>query len=177
VLKPVAMNAIYFGAKRVFHGFLRITRKPFQSNELTAARFDLMVMVHKHYSSESTKGRALFQSEVWRKLGVTPGVVCRMMRSLEELGLIRRRVPARGGDRRQRQVALTERGYRCFREAYRMVVRWVQRFVYEVICYGKHRDAGERFWHMAALESYHNVLRRYSRDTAKLVYEWGYPDH
>ena len=90
------MNSIYFGAKRVFHGFLRITRKPFLSNELTAARFDLMVVVHKHYSSESTKGRALFQSEVWRQLGVTPGVVCRMMRSLEELGLIRRRVPERG---------------------------------------------------------------------------------
>ena len=171
------MNAIYFGAKRVFHGFLRITRKPFQSNELTAARFDLMVVVHKHYSSESTKGRALFQSEVWRQLGVTPGVVCRMMRSLEELGLIRRRVPERGGDRRQRKVALTEKGHRCFREAYRMVVRWVQRFVYEVICFGRHRDPWQRFRHMEQLEAYQRVLRKYSYDTAKLYYAWGHPDH
>jgi DNA-binding MarR family transcriptional regulator len=176
VLKLVGMNSIYFGAKRVFHGFLRITRKPFLSNELTAARFDLLMVVHKHYSSESTKGRALFQSEVWRQLGVTPGVVCRMMRSLEELGLIRRRVPERGGDRRQRKVALTEKGYRCFRGAYRMVVRWVQRFVYEVICFGRHRDPWERLKHMEQLEAYQRVLRKYSYDTAKLYYAWGYPD-
>jgi DNA-binding MarR family transcriptional regulator len=170
------MNAIYFGAKRVFHGFLRITRKPFQSNELTAARFDLMVVVHKHYSSDGGKYRPLLQSEVWRQLGVTPGVVCRMMRSLEELGLVRRRVPVHGGDRRQREVALTDKGYQCFREAYRMVVRWVQRFVYEVICHGKHRDPWERFRHMEELESYLRVLRKYSYDTAKLRYAWGHPD-
>jgi DNA-binding MarR family transcriptional regulator len=117
------------------------------------------------------------QSEVWRKLGVTPSVVCRMMRSLEHLGLIKRRVPEPGGDRRQREVVLTEKGHRCFREAYRMVVRWVQRYVYEVICFGKHRDPEERCWNMAALESYLNGLRKYSHDTAKLYYEWGYPDH
>jgi DNA-binding MarR family transcriptional regulator len=176
VLKPVAMNAIYFGAKRVFHGFLRITRKPFESNEITAARFDLMVVVHKHYDSEGGKARALLQSEVWRELGVTPSVVCRMMRSLEEQGLIRRRVPPRGRDRRQREVTLTEKGKQCFREAYRMVVRWVQRFVYEVICYGKHREPWERFRRMEELESYLRVLRKYSRDTAKLRYAWGHPD-
>jgi DNA-binding MarR family transcriptional regulator len=170
------MNAIYFGAKRAFHGFLRITRKPFESNKITAARFDLMVVVHKHYSSDGGKYRPLLQSEVWRELGVTPGVVCRMMRSLERLGLVRRRVPARGGDRRQREVALTERGHQCFREAYRMTVRWVQRFVYEVICYGKHRDPWERFRHMEELESYLRVLRKYSHDTAKLRYAWGHPD-
>jgi DNA-binding MarR family transcriptional regulator len=170
------MNAIYFGAKRVFHGFLRITRKPFQSNELTAARFDLMVAVHKYYASEGAKYRALLQSDLWRELGVTPSVVCRMLRSLEGLGLVRRRVPERGGDRRQREVALTEKGKQCFREAYRMVVRWVQRFVYEVICYGRHRDPWERFRHMEQLESYLRVLRKYSYDTAKLRYAWGHPD-
>jgi hypothetical protein len=46
VLNPVAMNAIYFAAKRVFHGFLRITREPFEDNGITAARFDLMMAVH-----------------------------------------------------------------------------------------------------------------------------------
>jgi DNA-binding MarR family transcriptional regulator len=176
VLEPVAMNAIYFGAKRVFHGFLRITRKPFEANELTAARFDLMVVVHKYYSSEGAKYRPLLQSDVWRELGVTPSVVCRMLRSLEGLGLVRRRVPERGRDRRQREVALTDKGKQCFREAYRMVVRWVQRFVYAVICYGKHRDPWERFRHMEELESYLRVLRKYSRDTAKLRYAWGHPD-
>jgi DNA-binding MarR family transcriptional regulator len=170
------MNSIYFGAKRVFHGFLRITRKPFQSNELTAARFDLMYAVHKHYAEEGGEYRALLQSDLWRKLGVTPGVVCRMLRSLEELGLVRRRLPKRGRDRRQREVNLTEKGEQCFREAYRMTVRWVQRFVYEVICFGFHRDPSKRLEHMDRLEGYQRALREYSRDTAKLYYAWGHPD-
>jgi DNA-binding MarR family transcriptional regulator len=175
VLEPVAMNAIYFGAKRVFHGFLRITRKAFQANEITAARFDLMYAVHTYYASDGARYRALLQSDLWRELGVTPSVVCRMLRSLEEMGLVRRRVPERG-DRRQREVALTDKGSQCFREAYRMVVRWVQRFVYEVICYGKHRDPTARLLHMDALEGYQRVLRKYCRDRAKLYYAWGHPD-
>jgi hypothetical protein len=73
-------------------------------------------------------------------------------------------------------VVLTEKGRQCLREAYRMVVRWVARFVYEVICYGKHRDADARFVHMNTLESYMDALRRYSRDRATLYYAWGHPD-
>jgi DNA-binding MarR family transcriptional regulator len=177
VLKPVVMNSIYFGAKRVFHGFLRITRKPFQSNELTAARFDLMYLVHEHYGAKGGYFRPLLQNELWRALGVTPSVVCRMLRSLEGLGLVRRRVPdSPYRDRRQREVTLTRKGKRCFREAYRMMVRWVQGFVYEAICYGEHRDPGRRFEHMDRLESYQRVLREHTHDTAELYYAWGHPD-
>jgi hypothetical protein len=57
-----------------------------------------------------------------------------------------------------------------------MLVRWVQRFVYEVICWGKHRDPDERFTHMSALEDYQRALRRYCRDSATLYYAWGHPD-
>jgi hypothetical protein len=57
-----------------------------------------------------------------------------------------------------------------------MLVRWVQRFVYEVICCGKHRDPDARFIHMDALESYLDVLRRDCRDRATLYYAWGHPD-
>jgi DNA-binding MarR family transcriptional regulator len=176
VLKPVAMNSIYFGAKRMFHGFLRVTRRPFQSNELTAARFDLMYLVHEHYCAKGGCFRPLLQNELWRALGVTPSVVCRMLRSLEGLGLVRRRVPDPQRDRRQREVALTRKGKRCFREAYRVVVRWVQRFVYEAICYGEHRDPGKRLEHMDRLESYQRVLREHCGDTAQLYYAWGHPD-
>jgi DNA-binding MarR family transcriptional regulator len=175
VLKPVSMNSIYFGAKRVFHGFLRITRKPLQSNELTAARFDLMMLLRKTHPAEGCERQLVWQSDLWRKLGVTPSVVCRMVRSLEGRGLVRRQVAYR--DRRQREVLLTDKGRACLREAYRMVVRWVQRFVYEVICYGHHRDKEARFHHMATLESYMNVLRTYCRDRARLYYAWGHPDH
>jgi DNA-binding MarR family transcriptional regulator len=116
----------------------------------------------------------VWQSELWRTLGVTPSVVSRILHSLEELGLIRREVAP--DDRRQREVLLTEKGRQCVREAYRMVVRWVLRFVYEVICWGKHRDPDERFTHMSTLEDYLIALRRYSRDSATLYYPWGHPD-
>jgi DNA-binding MarR family transcriptional regulator len=181
VLGPVAMNAIYFAAKRVFHGFLRITRGPLKDNGITAARFDLMYIVHTR-DPEGGRQERVWQSELWRTLGVTPSVVSRMLQSLEALGMIRREVPRRvhrrqrGVDRRQREVSLTEKGRQCIREADRMVVRWVRRFVYEVICWGKHRDPEERFTHMSTLEDYLHALRRYSRDSATLYYAWGHPD-
>jgi DNA-binding MarR family transcriptional regulator len=175
VLGPVAMNAIYFGAKRAFYGFLRITRGPLKDNGITAARFDLMYALHKNDPDGSRMRRRVLQSELWRALGVTPGVVCRMLKALEELGLIRRKVP-RCGDRRQRQVLLTKKGRQCLREAYRMTVRWVLRFVFEVICFGKHRDESERLIHMDALEGYLGALREYCHDRATLYYAWGHPD-
>jgi DNA-binding MarR family transcriptional regulator len=173
VLKSDAMNSVYFGAKRAFHGFLRITREPLKANGITAARFDLMVAIRKR--DPDRKGAwPVWQSELWRVLGVTPSVVCRMLRGLEGLGLIRRCVSQ--CDRRQREVVLSDKGQQCLREAYGMVVRWVQRFVVEVICFGDHRDPGKRFIHMETLEAYLNVLRKYTRDRATLYYAWGHPD-
>jgi hypothetical protein len=40
------------------------------------------------------------------------------------------------------------------------------------ICFGRYRDADERFRHMSAYESYLNVLRLDFGDTAWLVYPW-----
>jgi DNA-binding MarR family transcriptional regulator len=175
MLRRVAMNAIYFGAKRAFHGFLRITRGPFKDNGITAARFDLMYAVHKNDPGGRGTYGVVLQSELWRTLGVTPSVVCRMLKALEALGLIRREVP-KYSDRRQRRVLLTEKGRQCVREAYRMTVRWVQRFVYEVICFGYHRDESARLVNMDSLEGYLRALRTYCRDSATLYYAWGHPD-
>src|SRR5262249_9698928 len=160
-------------AKRVFHGFLRITRKPFESNGLTAARFDLMMAVHKKEPQKLGMPRP-YQSGLWRSLGVTPSVVSRMLHSLEELGLIRRKVPEKG-DRRQREVFLTDKGLQCLREAYRMTVRWVLRFVLQVISGKHHRDPDARAVYMD-LEDKLDSLRRSTRDRAKLYYAWGHPD-
>ena len=166
------MNAIYFGAKRVFHGFLRITREPFESNEITAARFDLMMAVHKREGAKWERPH-VYQSGLWRALGVTPSVVSRMLQGLERLGLIRREVPQE--DRRQREVFLTDKGLQCLREAYRMTVRWVLRFVCEVIGGGDSSDP-DPLTELMLLEDQLNALRRYTRDRATLYYPWGHPD-
>jgi DNA-binding MarR family transcriptional regulator len=166
------MHAIAFGTKRAYHGFLRITRKPLAHLGLTAARFDMMHVL----AGRGRKGHGapcVLQREVQRRLGVTAGVVSRMLKALEGLGLLRR---FRSSDRRQRIVELTERGMECIRAARHMLLKGMHRVVCMAICFGRHRDANERFWRMAELESALNALRRDFADRASLYYPWGHPD-
>jgi DNA-binding MarR family transcriptional regulator len=166
------MNAIAFGTKRAFHAFVRFTRKHFAGAGLTAARFDLMYAVYGDPRRDESCGS--FQRDLPAKLGVTAGVVSRMLRSLEDLGLVTRKPPA--CDRRQRHVTLTEAGLTCFRDAWSLLVRLLRRYVYEAICFGQHRDPEQRFWRMVQLESYLDVVRHDFGDTATLYYRWGHPD-
>jgi DNA-binding MarR family transcriptional regulator len=164
------MNSVAFGTKRAFHGFLRVTRKALASVGLTAARFDLMQPL---LAERGDRAYSLRQSELRRVLGVTAGVVSRMLRALEALGLVER---TRGYDRRQRDVTLTARGMDCMRRARRLLLRGVQRMVWDAICFGRSRDSWQRIVHMDTLESYLDVLRRHFGDTARLYYPWGHPD-
>jgi DNA-binding MarR family transcriptional regulator len=166
------MHSIAFGTKRAFHGFLRITLKPLASAGLTAARFDLLFLLGGERSPRSAFSRR--QSDIWRGLGVTPGVVSRMLRGLEARGMITR-APTYG-DRRQRDVSLTELGRRCFCQVRRWLLRGMQRIVVHAICYGEHDDPEVRFRNTAELEEYLHVMRRHFGDRATLYYRWGHPD-
>jgi DNA-binding MarR family transcriptional regulator len=164
------MNAIAFGTKRAFHGFLRVTRRALASIGLTAARFDLMQPL---LAQQGQRAYSLRQSDLRRKLGVTAGVVSRMLRALEVLGLVERQ---KGYDRRQREVTLTARGIECLRRARRLLIRGVQRIVLDAICFSGRRDPWQQFVHMETLESYLKELRRHFGDRATLYYPWGHPD-
>jgi hypothetical protein len=98
-----------------------------------------------------------------------------MLRSLDALGWVTRRRPI-AGDRRQREVTLTEGGLACIRKAYKVLFRFAARIVYRAICWGKHRDPDARLRHMDAVEGYLRSLRAHCRDTARLYYRWGHPD-
>jgi DNA-binding MarR family transcriptional regulator len=166
------MHAIAFGTKRAFHGFLRVTRKPLAHLGLTAARFDMMhVLAGRCRQGDSP--RWVRQRELREQLGVTASVVSRMLKALEKLGLLRR---FRDGDRRQRIIELTDRGVACIRAARRMLLKGMHRVVCIAICFGKLRDANERFWRMEALESALDALRQDFADRARLYYPWGHPD-
>jgi DNA-binding MarR family transcriptional regulator len=172
------MNAIFFASKRVFHGALRVTRPPLQSvaPALTSARFDMLYALTTTVPGPSRFDRSeTRQSDLWKRLGVTPTVVSRMLRSLEVLGWVTRRRSS-FGDQRQRYVTLTDAGLACIRAAYARLFRFAERIVYHAICWGKHRNSSERFIHMDRLESYLRSLRQYCRDTARLYYSWGHPD-
>jgi len=168
------MNAIAFGTKRAFHGFLRVTRHAFSCLGLTAARFDLMNVLLERVGRGLEPSYPVLQSDVRRALGVSASVVSRMLKSLDALGLTRRERVR--GDGRQLWVRLTAAGEACVRLARRCLLRGMQRLVFQVICYGRHRDPDARLEHMDRLEGYLRALRRDFGDQATLYYRWGHPD-
>jgi DNA-binding MarR family transcriptional regulator len=162
------MNAIAFGTKRAFHGFLRVSRKALVSLGLTAARFDMMHLLAGHPCG-------MLQSQLRRRLGVTAGVVSRMVRALEKLGWITRKKDCYV-DRRQRWLELTASGRERIHQARRLLLRGVQRIVFDAICFGRGRARDERYLDMDLLEGYLHALRRDFGDTARVPYPWGHPD-
>lgn len=115
LLLASAMHAIFFGLKRAWHGCLRTTRHALATLGLTAARFDLLYVLHKQGELPIT------QRKLRVMLGVNRTTVSRMLGSLEALGLLSR--TRSDLDRRTRVVRLTERGDRCMRVAVRGLIR------------------------------------------------------
>jgi DNA-binding MarR family transcriptional regulator len=111
-LARIPVNVLFFSLKRAFHGSLRVFRRALASLGLTAARFDLLYIVLKE--------RGLLQRELQRALGVAAPTVSRMLRSLEELGLVVREVAEDDG--RQRYVELTKEGRRSVIRAARSLI-------------------------------------------------------
>jgi DNA-binding MarR family transcriptional regulator len=183
------MHQVFFGAKRVFHGGVRVTRRRLRrvAPGMTAARFDMMYAIggeRRRRSRKFSRGK-LEQRALRGRLGVSAPVVSRMLRSLEELGWVRRSRRKPNGlrcrrrvlvDARQVDVELTAAGLLCLRRAFRAVHLPVEHLVYRAICWGKHRDGGARFMNMDTLESYLHGLRRHCRDRARLYFPWGHPD-
>ena len=93
------MHGIFFGLKRAYQAPLKTFNARLRPLSLTCARYDLL------HALKSRIGR--LQSELWKTLGVTRPVVCRIVKALERMKLIRRRVAK---DRRQRFVELTAQG-------------------------------------------------------------------
>ena len=174
MLFRLLVNAITFGTKRAFHGFLRVTRKPLASMGLTAARFDMLwaLLDSGRFGGGLDGG---WQSELRAALGVSPSVVTRMLQSLERLGLVLR-VREQWKDRRQIRVWLTDAGLRCILQARGVMIRAMRKMVYVAICGAQHRNADARFEHMDRLEAYLRNLRRKFGDRATLYYAWGHPD-
>jgi DNA-binding MarR family transcriptional regulator len=161
------MNSIFFGLKRAHHGVLRVTRRALAHAGLTAARFDLMYVVHERDGIQ--------QRLLRRALGVSAPTVTRMLGSLEELGLLRR-VPSTI-DRRQRLVLLTEVGRRCIRKAISRLVRSgaAQLAVDSALCANSWWSESACLLATDRCESTLNAFRSAYRDVATLYYRW-HPD-
>jgi DNA-binding MarR family transcriptional regulator len=167
------MNAHFFGTKRAFHAIVRITRKPLASFGLTAARYDMLYAIFGGIPKVDRFGCQTSQSELPRKLGVHKSVVCRMLRSLLQLGLVTRRRFDR--DRRRFWVELTDAGRARLRDTARCLARASRRLLCMAICFGPARDQNQRLRHLCAYESYLDAIRIHYGDNAWLTYRW-HPD-
>jgi DNA-binding MarR family transcriptional regulator len=110
------MHPVFFGLKRAYYATLGLTRRTLRKMGLTAARMDMLYVIHK-------KGRyPTQQGALWRTLGVCPSVVSRMLKRLEEMGYVERDVIT--NDTRKRTVTLTVKGRARILRAIRQFIGW-----------------------------------------------------
>jgi DNA-binding MarR family transcriptional regulator len=164
------MNAIFFGCKRAFHACMRIARQALHRLGLTPARFDMLTAIGVD------RWRSCTQRELRGHLGVTAATVSRMVRSLEDLGLVERLKRARP-DRRLVRVKLTESGLKCMRKASRLLVATgaIQLAVDSALTDGRPHDEALCLKEMDRTEAILYRIRRAFGDVATLAYPW-HPD-
>jgi DNA-binding MarR family transcriptional regulator len=110
------MHPVFFGLKRAYYATLGLTRRTLRKMGLTAARMDMLYVIHK-------KGRySTLQSTLSRTLGVCPSVVSRMLKRLEAIGYVQRDVVV--NDTRKRAVTLTTHGRARILRAIRQFIGW-----------------------------------------------------
>ena len=111
------MHQLLFSLKRTHLRALAFQRHAIRPYPLTPARFDMLFAMRKH------AGTHFKQSDLRRLLGINRATTSRMVRSLEKLGFLERKIYPY--DRRQRLIRLTKEGTR--------VLETVE---YEVVDYG-----------------------------------------
>ena len=161
------MHAIAFGSKRVFHGLLRVTRKPLSSIGLTAARFDLLSALA---GPRLQLGGAEAQFELVQTLGVSPPVVSRMLKALEKLGLVKR--VRMDEDRRFKLVFLTNKGFALLCEARGIVLGPVRRLIEKALSGRRRCSLPIARIHVGTVDGYLWRLRRGTGDRASVDYPW-----
>jgi DNA-binding MarR family transcriptional regulator len=115
------MHPVPFYLKRSHLMALAMLRDKLAPYGITPARYDLLFVI-ANSNLWTGKFHRVYQSEIWRALGVCPSVVCKMLRALERLGLVRR-ARATVNDRRQVIVELTRKARGVLRQVLLRVIR------------------------------------------------------
>jgi len=167
------MHVLHFGIKRAFHAILKVNRPLLARSGVTPARFDLLFAIHSGDARTEME-----QSSIRRTLGVTRPTVSRMVRSLEELGLVTRSVSY--SDLRTRLVRLTKAGKKVLARVLRKLIRAgvVDRGVRRAL-YFPNAPPSARNMDLSLIGDLDATLMRIRRcfgDFASLDYPW-YFDH
>jgi DNA-binding MarR family transcriptional regulator len=162
------MHAIQYQLKRSYWSSLKTLNALLAEFSLTAARFDLLTLARGPY------GR--LQSDLWKELGVSRSVVCRILQKLEKLGWVERWKPDE--DRRQRMVRMTKLGCEVFgraRDDYplnqKVELAWDS--AVDPLCFFLREWREEVF---SRLQAWLDNIRHSFRDRAFVPYEWSDED-
>lgn len=168
------MHHLTFAMKRAhWTGFLHLLRPLAAKYGLTPARFDLLhcIRLRRHEA---------FQRGVARALGVTEATVSRMVTSMVEAGLLRRRRTTRG--RRRNRLRMTNRGRRAYALVLRKLVRKpIERRLRVLVhrYYGRVTpDDAARSERLRVLAEALRAACKVAGDASSLEYpDWGIEDH
>ena len=164
------MDNILFSLKRAFHKSVAFGRSILRHHGLTPARFDLLYLL---FAPEGPFG-SLRQSKLRRMLGVAAATVSRMLDALEDLGLVTRWREIT--DRRQRNIRLTEKGWRTIRRAiHQTITNGSVPFAVDNIITRRWWEDPETFTNRDLVASKLDYMRAQLGDSATLYYPW-HPD-
>jgi DNA-binding MarR family transcriptional regulator len=165
------MHPVFFGFKRAYYATLGLTRRTLRKMGLTAARMDMLYVIHKKGWYPTKQGA------LWRTLGVCPSVVSRMLKRLEEMGYVKRNVVT--NDTRKRTVKLTTKGRARILRAIRQFIGWGYAELALRSALEPHRWHSEWHTHVAVsqLQEYLRLIRIAFGDRAShVVYTSGLRD-
>lgn len=157
------MNALFFAARRADLAILAYGRRLLASHGLTPARFDTLYVILR-----AGKCGSRSQTDIKSSLGVSAPTISRMLKSLADLGLIRR---FRIG--RFRRASLTPLGRAAMRRAIIDVKKPLDRAVPEVF------DAAKRGL-LATMDRVEGLMMCFQMAFAKqswLLYFYEHPDN
>ena len=160
------MHPLAFKIKRVHHRILFYGRFLLRGiPHMTPARFDLL------YALDWRHGE-LEQHELLEQLGIHPTTLSKMLKRLEQLGVVVRQKSLRDG--RAKKINLTTFGQSIIRIAMRRVLRWGPlQVMFESFF---RAGPGDCFLRVDALWSTMMLLSQHLRDTARLAYPTDHPD-
>ena len=165
------MHPVFFGLKRAYYATLGLTRRTLRKMGLTAARVDMLYVIHKRGRYPTKQGA------LWRTLGVCPSVVSRMLKRLEEMGYVERDFVT--CDTRKRWVKLTTKGRARILRAIRQFIGWGYAELALRSALEPHRWHSEWHAHVAVsqLQEYLRLIRVAFGDRAShVVYTSGLRD-
>jgi len=159
------MHSLFFDVKRAHWSVVKWMNPMLARVEkgLTQARHDVL------HAMELAKGASVLQSDLWKRLGVHPSTMCKLLRSMRERGFVRR---TRAGDRRQWQIELTEMGRGVLVRAKRFLGKFVNRTVNAALRKLHSKDLVAMRMEM---EGHVRDFRRGFGDRSTLLYEPGWP--